>query len=57
MYDSVLVISLSIERDFSILSVMVDLMDLNRYKWIKGYVVGGRVMVIGEVVRYAPGWW
>ena len=32
-------------------------MDLYRYKWIKGDVVGGRVMVIGEVVRYALGWW
>jgi hypothetical protein len=32
-------------------------MDLYRYKWIKGDVVGGRVMVIGEVVRYAPGRW
>ena len=32
-------------------------MDLYRYKWIKGDVVGGRVMVIGEVVRYALGRW
>ena len=51
LHDSVLVISSSTEMDFSILSVMVDLLDLCMYKRIKGDVMGGRVMVIGEVVR------